>query len=534
MKVEAINMKKEKIGIVKQLLVSVWIFTLIASFSTFTLAQETVDEAVIAKIKTEGFQNSKAWEDVSYLVDVFGPRLTNSPELRKAQDWMAAKMKSYGLNNVNLEHWGTFGKGWTIERHSFEMFAPTYDRINAIPLAWSPSTKGVVSGEPVFVSIRSEADFEKYRGKLKDKIVMNGTVSEVNWDTNFESLTKRLEDKDLESSEKAIDPYKENAIGGGGPDYLEEEDDWNAGVNRRKAIIKFLKDEGIAALVEPSRNPFGVVRVQGFYEGDETKNVPAFAVSREQFARMLRLNQRQIPVKVELNLQTKISPAKEDYNIIGEITGTDPNLKDEVVLLGGHFDSWHGGTGAVDNASNCVTIMEALRILKTIGIKPRRTIRIALWSGEEQDYFGSYNYVKKHYGDAKTGELKPDHSKLSAYYNLDNGGGKIRGVFLQGNEAVRPIFEDYLKPFNYLGAKTITVSNTTGTDHMVFDAIGLPGFQFIQDPLDYNTRVHHSNMDVLEAVNPEDLKINAVIVASFAYHTAMRDEKLPREPLRKR
>jgi carboxypeptidase Q len=247
----------------------------------------------------------------------------------------------------------------------------------------------------------------------------------------------------------------------------------------------------------------------------------------------MRLADRKVPVRLELSLQTKSTPDGTGSNLLGEITGTDPKLKDEVVLLGGHFDSWHSGTGAADNAASCVALVEALRILKAIGAKPRRTIRVALWDGEEQGYFGSIGYVQKHYGDPFTIQLKPGHSKLSAYYNLDNGAGRIRGVNLQGNEAARPIFEDLLAPFAYLRADTITVLSTGGTDHMAFDAVGLPGFQFIQDPLDYNTRVHHTNLDVLEAVIEEDLKINAVIVAAVAYQTAMMPERMPRKALPK-
>lgn len=488
-----------------------------------SFAHEPVDKKTVSKIKAEGFQNSKAIETLSYLVDVFGPRLTSSPNIRASQIWTMAKMSEFGLNNPRLEEWGTFGNGWTIDNYSVEMMSPTYDRINAMPLAWSPSTNGVVTGEPMIVSLRSKADFDKYRGKLKGKIIMNGKFATDKFDDRFNALTKRRKDEELKKDAKAIDPLK------GGEKYIEEQTGWESYLATRKAVVKFMKDEGVAAMIQPSGFKHGVVRAAGYYETNSANNVPAFVISREQYARIIRLQDRKMPVQLKLNLQAKFSDDTKGYNIIADIPGTDPKLKNEVVLLGGHFDSWHGGTGAVDNAAGCIAMLEAMRILKSIGVKPRRTIRIALWSGEEQDYFGSFNYVKKHYGDPKTKVLKPDHEKLSAYYNLDNGSGKIRGVYMQGNEAVRPIFESYLKPFHYLGAKTLTSLNTGGTDHMVFDAVGLPGFQFIQDPLDYSTRTHHSNLDVLEAVNPEDLKINAVIVASFAYHTAMRERKMPRK-----
>lgn len=501
-------------------------------FVQISFAQDKVDEQIVAKIKTEGFQNSQVMDTLEYLVDVFGPRLTSSPNIRASQKWTVDKMTSWGLKNARIEPWGEFGEGWTIENYSVEMMTPTYDRIIAVPLAWSSPTKGEISGEPMFVSINSPKDFDKYRGKLRGKIIFNGTVGKEDADARFKPLSKRLTDEELLSSSKAIDPIKEGAIGGS-VNYKEEEDEWLEILANRSAVNKFLFDEGVAVLVHPSRFTNGVVLAQGYYEFDSAKNVPAFVISREQYARIARLTERKIPVDLKLNLKTKVSNDKTANNIIAEIPGTDPKLKDEVVLLGGHFDSWHGGTGAADNAAGCVVMMEALRILQSIGVKPRRTIRVALWSGEEQDYYGSFNYVKNKYGDPMTGKAKPEAEKLSAYYNLDNGSGKIRGIYLQGNEAVRPIFEEYLKPFNYLGASTISASNTGGTDHMVFDAIGLPGFQFIQDPLDYDSRVHHSNLDVLESVQEDDLKINAVIVATFAYQTAMRNERLPRKPVTK-
>lgn len=507
-----------------------------ALFLTFTIlfvqvsfAQERIDEQVVAKIKTEAFQNSQIMETLSYLVDVFGPRLTNSPNIEKSQKWTVDKLTEWGLKNARIEPWGEFGRGWEIVDYSVEMKTPTYDRINAIPLAWSASTNGVISGEPMFVSIISEKDFAKYKGKLKGKIVFNGTVGGEDSEARFKPFSKRLEDKELADAAQAIDPIKSGTIGGG-VNYQEEEKEWLEILAQRSAINKFFFDEGVAVLVQPSRFANGVILAQGYYEFEPSKNVPAFVISREQYARIYRLNERKIPVNIELELKTKTIADKTAANVIAEIPGTDKKLKDEVVLLGGHFDSWHGGTGATDNAAGCLVMMEALRILQKIGVKPRRTIRVALWSGEEQDYYGSFNYVKNYYGDPLTGKTKPEAEKLAAYYNLDNGSGKIRGIFLQGNEAVRTVFEAYLKPFNYLGANTISASNTGGTDHMVFDAIGLPGFQFIQDPLDYDSRVHHSNLDVLEAVQENDLKINAAIVATFAYQTAMRDEKLPRKP----
>lgn len=505
---------------------------LVISSPSLVLAQDRVDEKVLAQIKTEGFQNSKAMETVSYLTDVFGHRLTNSQNLKKAKGWMRDKLVEFGLQNVQVEPWGTWGQGWDLERFSVEMTAPTYERLNAYPLAWTPSTTGSVSGTPMIVSVRSKADFDKYRGKIKGAVVMNGTVAFPTQDSRKGDPVKRLGDDELKKKAGVTDP-SDDPDGGGTTNYQDEENDWLASLERGKEVTQFFKSEGVAALIQPSSRPNGVLAVQGSYFPDPAINPPTFVLAREQYARIERLLRRKIDVKLDLSLQTKSNPDGTGSNVMAEITGTDPNLKDEVVLLGGHFDSWHSGTGAADNAASCIAIVEALRILKAIGVKPRRTIRLALWDGEEQDYYGSIGYVKKHYGDPFSIQLKPDHAKLSAYYNLDNGSGRIRGIYLQGNEATRSIFEEYLKPFKYLGADTITTLNTGGTDHMAFDAVGLPGFQFIQDPLDYNSRIHHSNLDVLESVSEEDMRINAVILATVAYQTAMRDERMPRKALPK-
>jgi hypothetical protein len=506
---------------------------LILVFAHVSFGQEAVNQDVIARIKTEGFQNSQIMETLGYLTDVFGPRLTNSPNERAAQKWARDKMTQFGLQNVQLESWGNWGKGWSVERFSVEMTAPTYDRLIAYPLAWSPSTKGAIAGNPVLVSIKSSADFSKYRGKLKNAIVLNGRFDFNKPEARSENFFKRLTDEELAKAVKAVEPTQQGVLGDPVKSYWDEEKDWLESLAKAKEIYKFFREEGVAALITPSRRPNAVLGVQGFYDTEANNNLPAFVVAREQYARIVRLLDRNVPVKLELNLQAGFTDDATGYNVIGEIPGADNKLKDEVVMLGGHFDSWHAAAGAADNAAGCVVMMEAARILKATGVRPRRTIRVALWSGEEQDYYGSMGYVKKHFGDPATMKLLPEHSRLAAYYNLDNGSGQIRGIFLQGNEAARSIFEAYLKPFDYLGASTLTILNTGGTDHLAFDAVGLPGFQFIQDPLDYDTRVHHTNLDVFEAAIEQDLKINAVIIASLAYHTAMRDEKLPRKSLPK-
>ena len=500
--------------------------------SGFAFAHERIDDRLLAQIKAEGFERSQAMEMAGYLTDVFGGRLTNSQNLKNAKTWMRDKMVALGLQNVQIEPWGSWGQGWDLERFSVEMTAPTYERINAHPLAWTPSTNGVVAGEPLIVMVRTPADFEQYRGKLRGRIVMSGRPAFPTQESRRGDPVKRFTTEELAKKEAVIDPTKD-PDGGGTTTYQDEEKDWLASLERGRAITKFFKDEGVAALLQPSSRQNGVLSVQGSYFPDPTINPPTFVIAREQYGRIMRLVDRKIPVKLELSLQTKSNADGTGSNVVGEITGSDPKLRDEVVLLGGHFDSWHAGTGGADNAAGCVAMVEALRILKAVGARPRRTIRVALWDGEEQDYYGSIGYVKKHYGDPMTIHLKPAHAKLSAYYNLDNGSGRIRGIYLQGNEAARSIFEDYFRPFAYLGARTITTLNTGGTDHMAFEAVGLPGFQFIQDPLDYNSRVHHTNLDVFEAISEEDMKVNAVIIAAMAYQTAMRDERMPRKALPK-
>jgi carboxypeptidase Q len=489
--------------------------------------QEAVNDTVIAQIKIEGFQHSAVMDTLSWLSDVHGPRLTGSPALRRAGDWARDQLTRWGLANAALESYGSIGRGWTLERFSIEMTEPQYMRIMGYPRAGSPAIASTLAGTPVVVEVKSKEDFDKYRGKLRGAIVMNGRPEAA--DIGFQPEAKRFTDEELKKQEGAIDPAVPSADNAP-KSFWDEEQDWQKMLAKQIEIYKFFAGEGIAALVEPSAITEGV-RVGGFYDRVWRPTYPGFVLSREHYGRIVRMLDRKQPVKVSFTLAAQFADNVDGFNVVAEIPGTDPVLRSEVVMLGGHLDSWHAGTGATDNGAGCAVAMEAVRILKSIGATPRRTIRVALWTGEEQDYFGSIGYVEKHFGDLKTLALKPEHAKLAAYFNLDNGSGRIRGVNLQGNEAVRPIFDAWLHPFNYLGASTLTTLNTGGTDHMPFDAVGLSGFQFIQDPLNYDTKVHHSNLDVYEEAVPDDLKQAAVILASFVYHAAMRDGMLPRKPL---
>jgi carboxypeptidase Q len=482
---------------------------------------ERVDETVVAAIKLEGFQNSEVMDTLSWLSDVYGPRLTGSDNLRRAAEWARDRMKTWGLANAALEPYAMSFRGWTLERFSLDMIEPQYMRIYGYPMAWSPPLAAPLTGTPIVVDIKSKADFDKYRGKLRGAVVMNGRPGAA--DIGFTPEAERLDEAALTKRSAEISP--------GTPASLQEEDeDFNQMLDSQIEIQKFFASEGVAAVITASSIREDV-RVSGYYDHKWHAPFPSFVFSREHYGRLIRMLDKKIPVTLSLSLSARFTDNVEGFNVVAEIPGSDPQLRSQVVMLGGHLDSWHTGTGATDNGAGCAAAMEAVRILQSIGVKPRRTIRVALWSGEEQDYFGSRGYVARHFGNTATGERKPEHATLAAYFNLDNGAGRIRGINLQGNEAARPIFEEWLRPFAYLGATTVTTLNSGGTDHVLFNAVGLPGFQFIQDPLNYGSRTHHSSLDVYEEAPPDDLKQASVILASFVYHAAMRDDMLPRPKL---
>jgi hypothetical protein len=498
-------------------LLSAAVITTALSISA-TAADEPVNQDVIARIKSEGFLHSQVMETLSWLSDVYGPRLTGSDNLRKAGEWARDQMTRWGLRNAALEPYDTSFRGWTLQHFELAMTAPQYMRIYGYPAAWSPATAAPIVGTPMLVEVRSKADFEKYRGKLRGAIVMNGKPAIG--DIGFQPEARRLTDEELSKQAGEINP--------GDPASLEkEEESFNKLLDGLVDVLKFFASEGVAAVITPSSIREDV-RVSGYYDEKWHATFPSFVFSREHYGRIMRLLEKKQPVTLSLSLSAQFTDNVQGFNVVAEIPGSDPQLGKQVVMLGGHLDSWHTGTGATDNGAGCAVAMEAVRILDAIGVKPRRTIRVALWTGEEQDYFGSEGYVRKHFGDVSSDARKPEHALLAAYFNLDNGSGRIRGVNLQGNEAARPIFEAWLAPFKYLQAATVTTSNTGGTDHMPFNAVGLPGFQFIQDPLNYESRTHHSSLDVYEEAVPDDLKQASVIMASVVYHAAMRDEMMPR------
>jgi hypothetical protein len=543
------------------------VFVLLFSLTISPLAYaqqaqpEKTDLEVINKIKTEGLERSQVMETLSWLTDVYGPRLTNSPNYKKASEWAKTKLAEWGLQNAQLEAWGPFGRGWSLEGFSASMTRPDFSPLIAYPKAWSPSTPGALRGSVVYFDAKTETDLEKYRGKLKGAIVLLSPAREVK--AHFKPEGTRMTDEDLLKLANAD----------GSPSGIQRSymmnmtPEMRAQMELARKKWQMLYDEGAGIVLEPghgdggtlfvssvslpspSANPFDA-RAPRAYSKD-AKAIPQAVLAVEHYNRMIRLLSKGVPVEVEVQINAKFHDEDlNGYNVIAEIPGTD--LRDEIVMVGGHFDSWHSGTGATDNAAGSAVAMEVVRIIQSLGLKPRRTIRIALWGGEEQGLLGSRAYVSKHFGERQPlppGQqpqggagmgmggpqgplaLKPDHAKFSAYFNLDNGTGKVRGVYLQGNEAVRPIFRAWLAPFKEMGAATLTISNTGGTDHLAFDAVGLPGFQFIQDEVEYETRTHHSNMDVWDRIQADDMKQAAVVIAAFVYQTAMRDEKLPRKPL---
>ena len=489
---------------------------------------EKVDMHIVGLIRNEEFNNSKVMETMFQMTDVNGPRLTGSPGMKSAEQWAKNRLESWGLSNVQIEPWGGFGKGWEINKSYVAMTVPYYQQLIAVPRAWTPGTNGLISGKVTLVNIEAIKDMEQYAGKLKGKIVVLYSLNDET-KLNFTPDAKRLNDTDLKKME--MDPHTED-----GATSLSQKPKEPAKPRStiRKSIDSFLVKEGAIAVVSGGRGTMGTVfTTNGASRAwDAPAVLPEMEMGIEHLGRLARLLEAGKEVSLELDTKTTFYTSDSiENNVVAEIPGTDPKLKSELVMLGGHLDSWHGGTGATDNGAGSAVVMEAIRILKAIGIKPRRTIRLALWSGEEQGLLGSRGYVKNHFGDRLTMQLKPNQQKVSAYFNLDNGGGKIRGIYLQNNGQVHDLFAAWLAPFADLGATTVTMRNTGSTDHISFDEVGIPGFQFIQDGLEYGSRTHHTNMDTYDRISANDLMQASIVMASFVYNTAMRDEQLPRKEL---
>lgn len=500
----------------------------------FVLAQtEKIDLNVMNQIRKEGLQNSKVMDIAFHLTDETGSRLTGSPGFMRAANYTKNQLTQWGLVNAMLDSWGDFGKSWELEKSYIAITAPWYKSLSTYPKVWTGGTNGLQHAEVMLITAKDSASLDAYQGKLAGKILIMDRNDA--YKLSFEPDATRYTDKELDSMANVkLQPVDTAAARKNREQYINQ---YRAQLSMLNTLKTMAVNEGaIAMFTSNPRNHDGTIFAQqaGPYQITDPANFLDIALQWEDYMTIVRLLKNNIPVKMDVDVQTKfLTDDTKGYNVIAEIPGTDKKLKDEVVMLGAHLDSWHAGTGATDNAAGSIAMMEAVRILKAINIKPKRTIRIALWSGEEQGLLGSKGYVKKTFADPKDMKLLPAHEKLAAYFNLDNGTGKIRGVYLQGNEAVRPIFQQWLAPFNDLGAKTLTIKNTGSTDHIAFDNVGLPGFQFIQDPLEYFSRNHHSNMDVYDHLQEDDLKQAATIIAAFVYNAAMRNEKLPRKELPK-
>jgi carboxypeptidase Q len=483
------------------------------------------DPGAIGKFQDEGLQHSHILEVMSYLTDVYGPRLTNSPNIREAGDYAVKTLNSWGLANVHEEAWGPFGRGWSNELFVANEVAPRHFPLIAYPKAWTSGTGGFITADAVYAKIEKEEDFDAFRGNLKGKFVMTAPLRPV--EAQFEAPAHRFTDQELSDLAQPRPPQPSPDAAARARFLVQQQ------FNQK--LVKFLTDEGAAAWLEPSPHDGGTITVLsgGSRDPKDPLVLPRVAVAIEDYGRIFRTLEKHVPVTLAVNIINKFYEENLDsFNIIAEIPGTDK--PEEVVMLGAHFDSWDSGTGATDNAAGSAVMMDAMRILKVSGLKMRRTVRLALWTGEEEGLLGSRAYVKEHFGDRQSLELKPDHAKVSAYFNVDNGTGKIRGVYLQGNEEIRPIFAKWMEPFKSVGMTTLSARGAGGTDHVSFDEVGLPGFQFIQDPIEYEPRTHHTNMDVYERIQEADLKQMAVIVASFVYMTANSNAQLPRKPLPKK
>ncbi|MES2646090.1 MAG: M20/M25/M40 family metallo-hydrolase [Bacteroidota bacterium] len=492
--------------------------------------EKAVVVAANEKIKSES-KRSQVMDIAFQLTDVSGPRLTVSPGFMRAATWAKNQLTSYGLENARLEPWGEFGKGWQQEKCYVAMTAPYYNPIIAVPKAWTGNTPGKkeIEKEVILITATDSISFvTNYKGKLKGKIVMLAVKDTLR--PSFEGDGSRYSDAELEKMANAQPAAPRSNI-----------PDTSMGRRMRnftsaRKVTELLNLEEPALILGNGRGTDGTIFVQG--GGPYTKNskVPPanVAISADEYLRIQRLLTAGIPVKIAAEVRTSFyTDDMKGYNVIAEIPGSDPVLKNEIVMVGGHLDSWQGSTGATDNAAGCAMMMEAVRLIKASGIQPKRTVRIALWSGEEQGLYGSSNWVKNNLADPTKMELKPEHSKIAAYFNLDNGTGKIRGIYCQGNKAVMPIFQEWLNNFGDSTAKTVTISTTGGTDHLSFDAVGVPGFQFIQDEIEYDTRTHHTNMDSYDHLVAADLIQASTLVASFIFNAAQSDDKLPRKELPK-
>jgi carboxypeptidase Q len=514
---------------------------------------ESIDLNAYNSIREEGLQHSHVMDYAGGLIDGIGPRLTGSPNMAKANAWTRDQLTKMGCVNAHLEDWGEFGMGWQQLNTWVRMTEPDTAVFVAQATPWSPSTNGPVTGQAISVVVDDASDVSKYKGKLSGKIVLLGAMRDV--PVPDKPFFERYSDKDLKDLESL--PLEGNDVA------AQARERYIKRAKLLKELLPLLAEEKVAGVIVPSRDGMygggtgiifddnGAALGRTPYHKDTAISFPVVVAQIESYGRVFRLLQNHVPVSIEMDVETKFTGDHEHgFDTVAEIPGTDPKLRDQVVMVGGHLDSWISGTGATDNGAGSIVALEVMRILNALPVKPRRTIRIALWSGEEEGLLGSKGYAAQHFGSfplstapdqmelpesmrkpAGPLTLKPEQKLISAYFNVDNGTGRIRGIYTQGNVAVGSIFEQWMAPLKDLGVTTISNRNTGGTDHLSFDAVGIPGFQFIQDHMDYATRTHHSNMDTYEHLQPADLKQIAVVEAIFVYNAAMREQTIPRKPL---
>jgi len=494
------------------------------ALASLALAQEKIDLDVIYKIKQEAIQNSKVMDHLWYLTDVYGPRLAGSNRYKTGADWAVKTLKEWGIDNARLEKWGTFGKGWENKRFVAHMTEPAYMPLIGSAQAWTSSTDGILSGEPIIAVLRTDEDLAKFKGKLTGKIVLTTPPAEIALHDKADS--ERYDAKELEAIAQAqLEMGFRRAPAGSPMANMQQM------MAFRGKLNAFLKEEKVGLILSGGRGDLGTYFTSngGPRGAKDDQAPPQVVLTAEHYNRIYRLVDKKIPTKLEFDIKNEwIEPDTNNFNIIAEIPGTGKH-KDEIVMIGGHFDTWHSGTGATDNGTGSAVMMEVMRIIKKLNLKLDRTVRIGLWDAEEEGLLGSRGYVSKTFADRSNMKTLPEWEKLSAYYNVDNGAGKIRGIYLQGNDAARPALEQLLAPFKDMGVTTVTIRNTSGTDHQSFDAVGLPGFQFIQDTLEYNTRTHHTNMDVYDRVPRADMIQMATVVTSLVVHTANREQMIPRK-----
>ncbi len=495
------------------------------------IAMAQLDPATIQKIRTEGLEKSQVMEIAFNLTDKSGNRLVNSEGFTRAANYAKDVLTKNGAVNAVIAPWGEFGKGWDLEKMYFAITAPYYKPLLAWPKAWTAGTDGLKNAAVIVVDAKDSISLMDYKGQLKGKIII--LDQDNTYKQSFKADAVRHTDEALAAMEAAVAPVVSKTPDTAQQRRMREMQAQRAGPQRVLNLLKAMAvEEGAVAMLSTStRNHDGTIFAQGggAYKATDAANFLDMAMSVEDYNTILRLAKAGIKVLADLDVKTKFHTKDlKGYNVIAEIKGTDPLLKDEVVMIGAHLDSWQSGTGATDNASGSAVMIEAMRIIKAVGIAPRRTIRIGLWSAEEEGLLGSRGYVKNTFMDANN-QPNAAHQKFSTYFNIDNGTGKIRGIYAQGNAAAAAIFKSWFTPFHDLGAKTVTLNNTGSTDHIAFDAVGLPGFQFIQDPIEYSTRTHHSNMDVYDHLMQDDLKQIATIVATFALNAAQQDNLMPRK-----